>query len=87
MEAQLKDWSTEIDLLKVKAEKAKAGAKITYLKQIEELRSKQESVKRKLNELMDSGEGAWEELKGGLETALEDLKEALSRAKSRFKDK
>jgi hypothetical protein len=85
MEAQLKQWSTEIDILKAKAEKAKAEAKITYLKQIEELRSKQESVKGKVHELRASGDEAWEDVKKGVDNALADLKKALKRAASRFK--
>jgi nucleotide-binding universal stress UspA family protein len=85
MEAQLKQWSTEIDILKAKAEKAKAEAKITYLKQIEELRSKQESVKQKVHELRESGDEAWEDFRKGAEDAFNDMKKALKRAASRFK--
>jgi len=84
MEAQLREWSAKIDLLKAKAEKAKADAKITYLKQIEELRSKQESVKQKIHEFKESGDEAWEDFKEGVEEAAADLKKALKRAVTRF---
>jgi DNA repair exonuclease SbcCD ATPase subunit len=85
MEAQLKEWGTEIDILKAKAEKSKAEAKVAYLKQIEELRSKQESVKQKVYELKGSGDEAWEDFRKGVEDALADMKKALKRAASRFK--
>ena len=85
MEAQLKEWGTEIDILKAKAEKSKAEAKVAYLKQIEELRSKQESVKQKVHELKGSGDEAWEDFRKGVEDALADMKKALKRAASRFK--
>jgi len=85
VEAQLKEWGTEIDILKAKAEKAKAEAKITYLKQIEELRSKQESVKQKVHQLKGSGEEAWEDVKKGVDNAFADLRQALKQAASRFK--
>lgn len=85
MEAQLKEWGPEIDLLKAKAEKAEADAKSTYLKQIEELRGKQESVKQKVHELRESGDEAWEDFRKGVEDAFNDMKKALKRSASRFK--
>jgi DNA repair exonuclease SbcCD ATPase subunit len=84
-EAQLREWGTEIDLLKAKAEKAKAEVKVAYLKQVKELKSKQESVKRRFRELRASGDEAWEDFKGEVEEATKDLKAALKRAASRFK--
>ena len=86
-EAQLKEWSAKIDLLKAKADKAKAEVKIKYYEKIEELRGGQETARQKLQKLKGSGEGAWEELKGGVDKALKDLKEGLNRALSKFKGK
>jgi nucleotide-binding universal stress UspA family protein/archaellum component FlaC len=85
MEAKLKDWGGEIDVLKAKAEKSKAEAKIAYLKQIQEVKKRQESVKKNLRELRGSGDEAWADFKGGVEDAVKDLKRALTRAASRFK--
>lgn len=85
MEAQLKEWGSEIDMLKAKAEKSKAEVKIAYLKQIEELKKKQGSVKKNLRELRGSGDEAWQDFKGGVEDAVKDLKRSLKRATSRFK--
>ena len=85
MEAQLKEWGPQIDLLKAKAVRSKADARATYLKQVEELKKKQASVKRNLRELRGSGDEAWEDFKGGVEDAVKDLKRALKRAASRFK--
>lgn len=87
MEAQLKEWGGEIDVLRAKGEKSKAEAKIAYLKQIEELKKKQGSVKKNLRELRGSGDEAWEDFKGGVEDAVKDLKRALNRAASRFKNR
>ena len=85
VEDQLREWGGEIDVLKAKAEKSKAEVKIAYLKQIEELKKKQVSVKKNLRELKGSGDEAWEDFKGGVEDAVKDLKRALKRAASRFK--
>jgi chromosome segregation ATPase len=87
VEAQLKEWGTNIDILKAKAEKAKAEAKIKYYERIQDLRAKQESLDQKLQELKESGEEAWEEVKTGVDQAIKDLKEAFKRAKSKWKER
>lgn len=87
IELQLKEWTVNIDVLKAKADKAKADARLKYKEQIENLRVKQEVALEKLQELKDSGGEAWEEITGGVDKALEDLKKAFSRARSRFKEK
>jgi nucleotide-binding universal stress UspA family protein len=87
VEAQLKEWGTEIDILKAKAEKAKAEAKIKYYERIQDLRAKQESLGQKLQELKGPGGEAWEEVKTGVDQAVKDLKEAFKRAKSKWKEK
>jgi nucleotide-binding universal stress UspA family protein len=85
IEDQLKEWGPQIDILKAKADKSKAEVKIVYLKQIEELKSKQGALKQRLGELKESGDEAWEDLKEGVDNALRDLKKAFGRAASRFK--
>jgi len=87
IEDQLKDWGSQIDILKAKAEKSKAQVKIKYLEQIKEVRKKQKTARQKLQKLKGSGEEAWGELKVGLDKALEDLKEAFGRSKSKFQKK
>jgi nucleotide-binding universal stress UspA family protein len=84
IEDQLKDWSNQIDILRAKAEKSKAEVKIKYLEQVEELRKRQKTARQRLRELKGSGEEAWGDLKVGLDKALEDLKEAFDRSKSKF---
>ncbi len=86
-EAELKEWGAKIDVLKAKTEKSKGDIKIKYLEQIIELRNKQEALKKKLRELKGSGDGAWADLKEGMDYALDDLKRSLKRALSRFRQK
>jgi hypothetical protein len=85
IEAQMDEWKIEIDKLKAKADKAEADAQIQYYKQIEDIRAKQEAAREKLAELKGAGEDAWEDLKTGLENALNNLKDAVKSATSRFK--
>ncbi len=84
LEAQLKEWAAGIEVLKARAEKAKAEAKIEYMEQIDKLHSHEEAAKAKLQELKHSGEHAWEELKPGLERSWSELKSALEHARSKF---
>ena len=85
LDAQLKEWSAELALLKAKADKAKADAKIEYYKTIEALQGKQNDAKAKLQELKTAGDDAWEDIKKGAEKAWAEVKTAYHDATSRFK--
>ncbi len=77
----------QVDVRKARAQKTKAEVKMKYLEQVEELRKKQENVGAKLQEFKKTGDEAWVDLRGGIDEALDDLKQALKRAVSRFKEK
>lgn len=85
MHSKLDQWSNEIDALAAKVNQAEAEARAGYHQQIEDLRSKRDNAKRKMAELQQSGEGAWEDMKAGVEMAWDAIGEALDSAKSRFK--
>ena len=85
LDAQLKEWSAQIALLKAKADNAKADAKIEYYKTIEALQHKQDEAGTKLHELKNAGDEAWEDLKTGAEKAWEEVKTAFQSAVSKFK--
>jgi len=85
LDAQLKEWSAQVTLLKAKADNAKADAKIEYYKTIEALQRKQNEAKTKLQELKTAGDEAWEDLKTGAEKAWAEVKTAFHDAISKFK--
>ncbi len=87
MESQLKEWAVKIDLLKAKADKAKASAKVKYDEQIKELRAKQGIFEQRLQEMKGLGGEAWKEVRTGVDQALDDLRDAIKRARSKFKEK
>jgi hypothetical protein len=76
LQAQLDEWGAEIDKLKAKADKAEADAQLDYYKEIEELRTNQEVANKKLSELKEASEDAWEDLKAGIESAWDSLSNA-----------
>ena len=85
LEAQMREWSAKIDVLKAKADQAEADAKIEYQNRIEDLRQKKEALQAKLSELQNASDAAWKDIKAGTERAAADLKDALQSALSKFK--
>ncbi len=79
MEKKLNVWGEEIETLRGKADELSAGARTKWKEQVEELRVKQESARKKLTVMKKSGGEAWEDLRAGTEAALEDLKKAMER--------
>ncbi|MGP8050721.1 MAG: hypothetical protein ACLPYB_08920 [Desulfobaccales bacterium] len=76
IEAQLREWTAKINELKAKADGAKADAKIDMYKRIDALRVKQEAAQAKFQALKQVGTEKWEQLRTGLDQAMEDLKTA-----------
>ncbi len=85
LQAQLDEWSAEIDMLKAKADGAEADAQLEYYKQIEELRAMQESANNKAAELKEANDDAWEDLKVGMDSAWNSLSNSVKSARSKFK--
>jgi multidrug resistance efflux pump len=85
MHSLLDKGNAEIDALEAKAEHAEAGARDAYRKQIAALRTKQEEARARLESLRTAGEGAWQDMKAGVDMAWEAIAEAIDSAKSRIK--
>lgn len=84
LQAQLDEWSAEIDRLRAKAAGVQADKEIEYNKQIEKLQSEQENARKKLTQLKNASEDAWEDMKAGVESAWDSLDSAVKSAMSRF---
>lgn len=85
LEAQLKEWKETLDMLEAKATKATAGVKAELLREIELLQQKRGAVLEKWADLQKASGEVWDDLKGGVEKAAAELKNAFDRAISRFK--
>jgi hypothetical protein len=85
IDAQLEEWNAQIALLKAKADKARAEAKIEYSKTIEALQRRQDEASAKLHELKTTSDEAWEGLKAGAEKAWAEIRTAFHDAASKFK--
>jgi len=85
LQAQLDEWSAEIDKLKAKANNMEADAKIEYEREIEKLNSIKESLSDKLAEIKESGDDALEDINVGFHDAMNSLNNAFKLAASRLK--
>lgn len=85
MEAQLKEWGAQINLLEAKAENAGADMKVMRAKQLHELRAKQRAASEKMQELGKASGEAWEQVKETADKIWADLKSGIADAHSKFK--
>ena len=81
---KLDEWNEDLDELEAKSEHVKADMKEKYQEELEVVRKQRDTVKEKANELIESSEEAWVELKAGVEQAWKKLTEAIDRAHSKF---
>jgi len=77
MEAQLKLWARQIDVLAARPGKTGAKVRIEYLQNIDELKLRRAVAQVKVDEFKAAGIGKWEKLKGGIELAWSDLEAAF----------
>jgi len=85
METELANVESKITEMKKKAESAKEDVKKEYQKQLRSLQGKRTAFKKKLKDLQDASEEAWEDLRAGVQKASEDLKKATDKAASKLK--
>ena len=79
MEKKLKDWGSDIEKFRGKADKFGTDARGKIQEQAEDLRAKQELARQKLQEMKKAGGEAWEDLRAGAESAMDDLKKAVEK--------
>ena len=84
LHAKLDEWNSEIVKLKAKADKVEAESRLEYQKEIETLQKKSDEAEEKLAEVRQASEGAWEDLKSGIQNAWDSMEKALKSARSRF---
>lgn len=85
-ETRLGEYKKEIEGLQANAEKLEGDAKAEAELQLTALRQKRDAVAEKLKDLSSSSGNAWEELKSGIDAAMEDLGNACKQAVAEFGD-
>jgi hypothetical protein len=85
MNNQLKAWQAEIDRLKAKAAESEARARSEYYNEISNLEMKKNNLSDQLEKMKTAGEGAWGDMKAGLQKAWRELDESFRNALEKFK--
>lgn len=85
LQAKMDEWNAEIQKLEAKVRQAQADSKIKHEKDLENLRAKRRELEEKITQVQQSGKGAWQDLKAGIESAGQALDMAVKSAASRFK--
>ncbi len=87
MQTKLKEWSSEIDKLKARADASETKIRTEYSRQVEELRARREDIRKRMEEMRDAGEESWQELRTGTEKAWNEMKTSLEKAVAKFRRK
>lgn len=82
-EAQLNEWSAQIDLLKAKGENLAADAEVEFKKKLEEAEEKRTELSSYLDQLADKTDNIWDDIKD----EAEEKWNTVSRTFSDFIDK
>jgi restriction endonuclease S subunit len=82
---QLNELDQKIAKLQEKANKAEAETKVKYQETLDALIKKREMVRSEFEKFKAASTEVWENLKVGMDTAVEDLEKAYKKALSHFK--
>jgi hypothetical protein len=81
METHLHEWDAQADDLRARA--MDDDAKIDYYKQMALLRPRREAMQSLLDQLRNADNADWQRIKGDLDVAWDDLRNALDTATER----
>jgi predicted RNase H-like nuclease (RuvC/YqgF family) len=84
METKLDEYGEDIDKLQAKAEQLEGDAKAKAEQQLTALRQKRDAVAEKVKELGSSSGSAWEQLKSGVDAAMEELADTYKKVVAEF---
>lgn len=85
IEAKLRELDREIAALKAETAKQGKDAGKEVDQQIPELERKYEAARQKYEKLKTASQGAWQDMKVGIDAAVKDLQAAYNRAAEHYK--
>ncbi len=84
LKARLDEWNAEMSRLEAKAREARADAKIDYQRALADMAQQRERLREQLDDMRSSGEAAWQELRRGAESAMDEMTRAWEKARRHF---
>jgi hypothetical protein len=85
IEAELALAQAKLAEFQARAKVASADTRISYNQQMSELEQRFDDTKIRLKELGEASDGAWENLKDGVEAAWDSLSTSVQNAATKFK--
>ena len=85
MEKQLNAWKAQTEQFKQAADKLGADARTRYEQNLALLHAKQDEAWENYRKLRNSGDEAWEQVKGKMEKAHAEIKDLAERVTREFK--
>lgn len=79
-EAQVKEWGAKVDVLKARAEKAEAQAKIDLAPRVTGVEEKYQAAKAKLEHIAHATDDKWNDIKSDADKVWHDFEQAVSGA-------
>ena len=86
LEQELAKWQTKIDEARVQLDLGGKEAEEKIQPHLEQLDNEMLDAKRKWAELEEASENSWAELKVGVDSSVDAMREAFSNAKKHFSD-
>jgi hypothetical protein len=84
LDAQIEELNARLALMRAKAKGFAADARIAAHEELSDTDAKLARLKARMGKLRVAGDGAWQEMKVGVESAWTELSTAAKRAKKRF---
>lgn len=84
IEAQIEELNARLAVARAQAKRLAADAKIAAYEELADTDKKLDELKARLAALQKAGDGAWQDMKGGVEAAWGDLNKAAKQAMTRF---
>lgn len=81
---KIDEWNSDIDKLMQKADDIDQKSRTELDDQIRILKGKRNEIKMKMKELSHSSDGAWKDIKSGMDLAGEAMGDAVKSAFARF---
>jgi hypothetical protein len=85
MEKQLQEWRAQTERFKAGAQQLEAHAKVEYEKNLERLRAMEADAWENFNKLKSASETAWSEFRAHMDKAGSEVKAAVERMTTNFK--
>lgn len=85
VQAHLDKLDAQLDELVAKGKQAEADAKINYSKGVDELKTQRKAAEKRLQELQDSTDEAWETVQSGFNSAWQELTQSFDKALKQYK--